>query len=44
MTMPVTVNEVLDGHAAPDLECLDRGHDTKCPRLRLAAACTEAQW
>ena len=22
--MPVTVNEVLDGHAAPDLECLDR--------------------
>jgi hypothetical protein len=24
MTMPVTVNEVLDGHAAPDLECLDR--------------------
>ena len=36
--MPVTVNEALDGHAAPDLECLDRDMTRKCPCLRLAAA------
>ena len=24
MTKPVTVNDVLDGHVALDLECLDR--------------------
>jgi hypothetical protein len=26
MATPVTVNEVLDGHAALDLQCLDRIH------------------
>jgi hypothetical protein len=32
MTMPVTVNEVLDGRAAPDLECLDRDrHEVPVP-------------
>ena len=36
--MPVTVNEALDGHAAPDLECLDRDMTRKCPCLRLAGA------
>ena len=31
--MPVTVNETLDGHAAPDLEYLDRDMTRKCPCL-----------
>jgi hypothetical protein len=44
MTMPVTVNEVLDGHAAPDLECLDRDVTRRAGASGWPQPCMNAQW
>jgi hypothetical protein len=44
MTMPVTVNEVLDEHAASNLDCLNRDMTRSVPASAWPQPCTEAQW